>query len=75
MRASVQRRRPGAAWLLLAAWTVWAAPARADIRIDIDGVDGDLRRNVVALLSLERYKDHDRLEPAAVQREKPGDDK
>src|ERR1035438_5827275 len=31
-------------------------------------VDGDLRRNVVALLSLERYKDHDRLEPAAVQR-------
>jgi translocation and assembly module TamA len=68
MSASVQRRRPSAAWLLLAAWTVWVAPARADIRIDIDGVDGDLRRNVVALLSLERYKDHDRLEPAAVQR-------
>ncbi len=68
MSASVQRRRPSAAWLLLAAWTLFVPPALADIRIDIDGVDGDLRRNVLALLSLERYKDHDRLEPAAVQR-------
>jgi translocation and assembly module TamA len=42
--------------------------ARADIRIDIDGVDGAVRANVLALLSLERYKDHDRIEPAAVQR-------
>ena len=42
--------------------------ARADIRIDIDGVDGEVRRNVLALLSLERYKDHDRIEPAAMQR-------
>jgi translocation and assembly module TamA len=68
MSAPVHRRRPSAAWLLLAAGSLFAAPAIADIRIDIDGVDGDLRRNVVALLSLERYKDHDRLEPAAVQR-------
>ncbi|HEY5020734.1 MAG TPA: POTRA domain-containing protein, partial [Steroidobacteraceae bacterium] len=51
-----------------AACSVFVPPALADIRIDIDGVDGDLRRNVLALLSLERYKDHDRLEPAAVQR-------
>jgi translocation and assembly module TamA len=35
--------------------------SRADIRIDIDGVDGDIRRNVLAFLSLERYKDRDRL--------------
>src|SRR5579863_10286391 len=74
MPASVQPRRACAARIRLAAWTVLAtsmllsAPARADIHIDLDGVDGELRRNVLALLSLERYKDHDRLEPAAVQR-------
>jgi len=45
-----------------------AGTARADIRIDIDGVDGAVRGNILALLSLERYKDHDRIEPAAVQR-------
>src|ERR1700693_2853487 len=74
MRATVQPRRARAARLRLAAWTLctvapWiAAPALADIRIDLDGVDGEPRRNVLALLSLERYNDHDRLEPAAVQR-------
>ena len=61
-------RRLRAARLLLAAGALFAAAARADIRIDIDGVDGELRSNVLALLSLERYKDHDRIEPAAVQR-------
>jgi translocation and assembly module TamA len=35
--------------------------ARADIRIDIEGVDGELRRNVLAFLSLERYKSRERL--------------
>jgi translocation and assembly module TamA len=43
-------------------------PAMADIRIELEGVDGDERRNVLALLSLERYKDRDRIEPDAVQR-------
>jgi translocation and assembly module TamA len=57
-----------AARLVLAAAALFAASAHADIRIDIDGVDGEVRRNVLALLSLERYKDHDRIEPAAVQR-------
>jgi translocation and assembly module TamA len=42
--------------------------ARADIRINIEGVEGALRQNVEALLSLERYKDRQRVEPAAVQR-------
>jgi len=55
-------------WTLLASSLLFAAPARSDIHIDIDGVDGELRRNVLALLSLERYKDHERLEPGAVQR-------
>ena len=74
MPATVQPRRARVARLCLAAWTLIAASmllatrAYADIRIDITGVEGELRRNVLALLSLERYKDHDRLEPAAVQR-------
>lgn len=45
-----------------------AAPVHAAIRIDISGVDGPLRRNVLALLSVEHYKDRDRIEPDAVAR-------
>src|SRR5258706_5756200 len=45
-----------------------AAPAWAAIRIEVNGVDSELRRNVLALLSLERYKDRDRIEPDAVAR-------
>src|SRR3979490_835925 len=40
------------------------SPAWAAIRVDVNGVDNELRRNVLALLSLERYKDRDRIEPA-----------
>ena len=67
-------RQAGAGWIRAAARTLLvvaalASPrAQADIRIDISGIDGELRRNVLALLSLQRYKDHDRLEPTAVQR-------
>lgn len=43
-------------------------PAAARIRIDIDGVEGDLKRNVLAYLSLERYKDRDRLQEDTVVR-------
>ncbi len=45
-----------------------ANAARAAIRVDIEGVDGDLRRNVTSLLSVERYKDRERIEPDAVER-------
>src|SRR5450631_1774273 len=62
------RRCPGAAWLLLAVLMSVLRPAMADIRIELEGVAGDVRRNVLALLSLERYKDRDRIEPDAVQR-------
>jgi translocation and assembly module TamA len=54
-------------WLAAAA-CCWACDANADIRIEVEGVDGELSRNVHALLSLERYKDRDRIEPDAVQR-------
>ena len=45
-----------------------ASPAFAAIHIEVNGVDSPLRRNVLALLSLERYKDRDRIEPDAVAR-------
>lgn len=45
-----------------------AGAAQAAIRIEIEGVDAELKRNVTELLSLERYKDRDRIEPDAVER-------
>ncbi len=45
-----------------------STPAAAAIRVEVNGVDATLRRNVLALLSLERYKDRDRIEPDAVAR-------
>ena len=54
-----------AAWLAL---LLASQAAQAEIRIDIEGVEGELQRNVESLLSVERYKDRDRIEPDAVQR-------
>lgn len=60
--------RTGLLWLALAALAALSAPARAAIRVEVNGVDATLKRNVLALLSVERYKDRDRIEPDAVQR-------
>jgi translocation and assembly module TamA len=60
--------RAGLAWLALAGFAVLSPPAAAGIRVEVNGVDATLRRNVLALLSVERYKDRDRIEPDAVQR-------
>ncbi|HXM70806.1 MAG TPA: POTRA domain-containing protein, partial [Thermoanaerobaculia bacterium] len=68
MSSLAYRRGSPAAWLLLAVLMSVLQPVSADIRIELEGVDGDLRRNVLALLSLERYQDRDRLQPDAVQR-------
>src|ERR1700684_3942023 len=68
MPSFAHRRCPPAPWLLLAVLMSVLRPAMADIRIELEGVDGEVRRNVLALLSLERYKDRDRIEPDAVQR-------
>ncbi|MGC4029061.1 MAG: BamA/TamA family outer membrane protein [Steroidobacteraceae bacterium] len=45
-------------WLrpLAAALMLWSGAALAEIRINIEGVDGDLRRNVLTFLSVERYR-------------------
>lgn len=53
---------------LLALCVLAAAPARADIDIDIKGVDGAALRNVLAFLSFERYKSRDRLREDTVER-------
>jgi translocation and assembly module TamA len=36
--------------------------------VEIEGVDAELRNNVAALLSVERYKGRERIEPDAVER-------
>src|SRR3984957_17838795 len=66
-RCDAAVRHP-AAWLLPAVLMWLPRAATADIRIELEGVEGDERRNVLALLSLERYKERDRIEPEAVQR-------
>jgi len=53
---------------LVLAWAAAGAPARADIAIEVDGVDAEMRRNVLAFLSLERYKDRDDLDDALMER-------
>ena len=55
-------------WLLPGMLLLAAAPLRAGIRVELDGVDGDARRNVQAFLSVERYKDRDKLEADTVAR-------
>jgi translocation and assembly module TamA len=54
--------------LLCAMLLLAAAPLRAGIRVDIEGVEGDAKRNVLAYLSVERYKDRDKLEEDTVVR-------
>ncbi|MCU0760138.1 MAG: BamA/TamA family outer membrane protein [Steroidobacteraceae bacterium] len=49
-------------------WLAAAAPALAGIAIEVEGVDAELRRNVLAFLSLERYKDRGDLDDALMER-------
>ncbi len=48
---------------LLCAQSSWA-----DIKIEITGVDNEVKRNVMALLSIARYADRQRLETDSVER-------
>jgi translocation and assembly module TamA len=45
-----------------------AGRAGAAIKVEVEGVDGDLRRNVTTLLSVERYRERERIAPDAVER-------
>lgn len=58
-------------WLALALMLVAglaSRPISAEIEIQINGIDGVLRRNVLAFLSLERYKSRDDLDEALIER-------
>ncbi|MFM7396574.1 MAG: autotransporter assembly complex protein TamA [Gammaproteobacteria bacterium] len=54
--------------LCLATMAVAGRPAFADIDIEINGVEGAMRRNVLTFLSLERYKGRDDLDQALIER-------
>jgi len=66
---SKTRRRAARAAVLAALWSATAGNlARADIDIQVNGVSGELRRNVLAYLSLERYKTRDDLDENLIER-------
>jgi translocation and assembly module TamA len=61
--------RRGAACCLLAATLALAAvPAAADIDVEVTGVDGELQRNVLIYLSVERYRRRDDIDADTLQR-------
>ncbi|MGD9598031.1 MAG: autotransporter assembly complex family protein [Steroidobacteraceae bacterium] len=53
---------------LLVLTTLVGATAQADIDIEVKGVDGAARQNVLAYLSFERYKTRDRLRIDTIER-------
>lgn len=62
---------PLAARLLVCVAVGWLAglrPVLADIAIEVEGVDAEMRRNVLAFLSLDRYKGRDDLDEALLER-------
>jgi translocation and assembly module TamA len=71
-RGVTRPRRPGArrfaAALAATALLASAAPAGADIRVSVEGVEGAIRTNVLAYLSLQRYSTLDDLDPDLVNR-------
>ncbi|MFO1426620.1 MAG: BamA/TamA family outer membrane protein [Steroidobacteraceae bacterium] len=59
-------RAAGLALLALAA--LQPGHARAEVDIEVEGVDPELRRNVLVFLSLERYKARDDIDEALMDR-------
>ncbi len=55
-------------WVLAALLAVAAPPVLADIDVDLEGIDGELRNNVLIFLSVERYSDRDDLDADTMQR-------
>ena len=60
--------RLGRFTLLALALAQLAGPANADVQIEVRGVGEDIRANVLAYLSFERYKNSDDLSPEFVER-------
>lgn len=64
----MSRRVASALTVLLALAALCGPAARADIDIQISGLDEDVRRNVLVFLSLERYKTRDDLDETLMGR-------
>jgi translocation and assembly module TamA len=60
--------RPGRFTLLALALALFAARADAGVQIEVRGVGDEIRANVLAYLSFERYKNSDDLSPEFVER-------
>lgn len=54
---------------MLATLLLGLAPAaRADIHVELQGVDGEARSNVLTYLSVERYREREEVDPDTMQR-------
>jgi translocation and assembly module TamA len=62
------KRRAYSSLVLGLVLTALGAPAVAAIRIDLAGVDGDVRTNVLAYLSVERYRQRDDVDQDTMNR-------
>ena len=60
--------RLAAITLLALVLAQFAAPANAGVQVEVRGVGEDIRANVLAYLSFERYKNSDDLSPEFVER-------
>lgn len=61
--------RPAVAALLLAATlTLRAVPAAAGIEVDVQGVNEEMKTNVLIFLSLQRYRERNDLTPDTLER-------
>src|SRR5262245_55010993 len=54
--------------LALAGALVFAPQARANVSITIDGVDADIKANLLVFLSFQRYRESDDLDAETVAR-------
>jgi translocation and assembly module TamA len=57
-----------AAALLMLLLAQFAAPVVAEVEVEVHGVTDDIRNNILAYLSFERYKNRDDLSPEIVER-------
>ncbi|HUG73237.1 MAG TPA: POTRA domain-containing protein, partial [Steroidobacteraceae bacterium] len=60
--------RSAARCLLAALLLLGALPAMAGIDVELEGIEADLRRNVLIYLSVERYRDRDDVDEDTMQR-------
>jgi translocation and assembly module TamA len=60
--------RRSAVTLLTLLLAHFAAPAGAEVKVEVEGVDKDIAGNIKAYLSFERYKNKDDLTPEIVER-------